>query len=132
MSRTPDSVLKTIAESVNADPALIRRGRYVNLTFQLGIDNNDYLITVNQGKIAGVELRRLSTETGVFSIRSTLLHWQKFWQRVPPRDYQDLFSMLPKQYAQIDGDVLPLMQNLQYFKDVLACGRELARNVANA
>jgi hypothetical protein len=132
MSRTVDSVLITITDRVNGDPALTRRGRYVNLTFQLGIDNDDYLITIKEGSVVGVELRHLSTETGVFSIRSSLAHWQQFWLPVPPRDYQDLFSMLPKQYAQLDGDVLPLMQNLQYFKDVLACGRQLPEDTVDA
>jgi hypothetical protein len=32
--------------------------------------------------------------------------------------------MLPKGLAKIDGDLLPLMQNLQYFKDVIASPRE--------
>lgn len=132
MSRTVDSVLKTITGRVNGDSALTRRGRYVNLTFQLGINNDDYLFTIKQGCIVGIEQRQLSTETGVFSIRASLSHWQQFWLPVPPRDYQDLFSMLPKQLAQIDGDVLPLMQNLQYFKDVLACGRQLPEGVVNA
>jgi hypothetical protein len=37
----------------------------------------------------------------------------------PPRDYHDIFAMLPKQIARIDGELLPLMQNLQYFKDII-------------
>ena len=28
--------------------------------------------------------------------------------------------MLPKGLARLDGDLVPLMQNLQYFKDVIA------------
>ena len=132
MTRTVDLILKQIVQRVNDDDALVRRGRYVNLTFQLGIDADDYLLMVKEGRITNAAARILATETGVFSIRAQLPHWQKFWQPVPPRDYQDLFSMLPKQYATIDGDVLPLMQNLQYFKDVLACGRELQKSTANA
>ncbi len=31
--------------------------------------------------------------------------------------------MLPKGLARIDGDLVPLMQNLQYFKDVIAAPR---------
>lgn len=132
MSRAVELILTQIIESVNSDESLVRRGRYVNLTFQLGIDNDDYLVTVENGRLVSIQPRTLSTETGVFSVRAQLQHWHKFWQPLPPRDYQDLFSMLPKQYAQIDGDVLPLMQNLQYFKDLLACGRELEMGGANA
>jgi len=130
--RTVDSILTQIVENVASDESLQRRGRYVNLTFQLGIGDDDYLLTVQSGRITDVRLRSLSTETGTFSIRATLQHWRNFWRPVPPRDYQDLFSMLPKRYAQIDGDVLPLMQNLQYFKDLLACGRELKKSASDA
>ncbi len=43
---------------------------------------------------------------------------------MPRRDYHDVWSMLPKGLARIDGDLVPLMQNLQYFKDVIAAPRE--------
>lgn len=132
MTRVVESILTQIIESVNSNESLVRRGRYVNLTFQLGIDDDDYLVVIENGRLGSIHLRTLSTETGVFSVRAQSQHWHKFWLPVPPRDYQDLFSMLPKQYARIDGDVLPLMQNLQYFKDLLACGRELQKGVASA
>ncbi len=132
MSRDVESIITQIIQGVNGDAALVRRGRYVNLTFQLGIDNHNYLVTVDNGRLTDIQPRLLSTETGVFSVRAKSEHWHKFWLPVPPRDYQDLFSMLPKQYAQIDGNVLPLMQNLQYFKDVLACGRLPQEGAANA
>lgn len=134
MTDSVDAVLAQIVERVNSDEALVRRGRYVHLTFQFGINpsnegqdgeaTEDYLIVVQHGRITDVQRRTLSTETGVFSVRASLSDWRRFWQLVPPRDYQDLFSMLPKNFAQLDGDLLPLMQNLQYFKDVLACGRQ--------
>lgn len=132
MTRAVDSILDQIVESVNSDHSLQRRGIYVNLTFQLGVGSDEYLLTVRSGRITDVQLRTLATETGTFSVRAAMQHWQKFWQPVPPRDYQDLFSMLPKKYAQIDGDVLPLMQNLQYFKDLLASGRETRKSADNA
>jgi len=62
----------------------------------------------------------LPTDTGSFSIRASKDSWYKHWQVTPPRDYHDIFAMLPKQIARIDGDLLPLMQNLQYFKDIIA------------
>jgi len=132
VARTVELILQQIAERVNANDPLVHRGRYVNLTFQLGLGKEEYLVCVRDGRIHDIQPRTLATETGVFSVRSDLSHWEKFWLPVPPRDYQDLFSMLPKQFARIDGDVLPLMQNLQYFKDVLASGRETEIGATNA
>ena len=105
---------------VNADARLVNRGRWVNLTFLFGISNDDYLISIVAGKITAIRRRHLATDTGEFSIRASAESWAKHWQAVPPRDYHDIFAMLPKQIAKIDGRLEPLMQNLQYFKDVIA------------
>jgi acyl-CoA hydrolase len=109
---------------VNADPALVHRGRWVNLTFTLGVGDIDYLITVQQGKIIKITQRTLQTVTGRFSIRADAHSWRKHWQKSPQRDYHDIFAMLAKDIVHIDGDLLPLMQNLQYFKDLISKNRE--------
>ena len=75
MRRTVESILEQIVQNVNGDEALLRRGRYVSLTFQLGIDDDDYLLTVVNGRISECRLRTLATETGVFSVRGAFGHW---------------------------------------------------------
>ena len=112
-----------IRERVNGDGALVRRGRFVSLAFLLGVGEQDYVITIEQGRVVAVEPRRFATATGRFTIRATAPAWEEFWKPVPKRDHHDLFSMLAAGITTIDGDLLPLMQNLQYFKDVLATPR---------
>ena len=109
---------------VNSDPALLRQGRWVTLTFILGVDDIDYLITIQKGKIINITQRALQTVTGRFSIRADAQSWRKHWQKIPQRDYHDIFAMLAKGIVSIDGDLLPLMQNLQYFKDLISKNRE--------
>ena len=113
-------MIEDMQNLVNADFSLVHRGRWVNLTFVLGIDEDDYLITISAGKITNIRQRHLPTDTGKFSIRASAKSWAKHWQVVPPRDYHDIFAMLPKQIVKIDGTLEPLMQNLQYFKDIIA------------
>ena len=112
-----------LLECVNADAALVRRGRFVTLAFLLGVGDHDYVVTIAQGRVVSVERRRLATITGRFTVRAAAPVWQEFWTAVPKRDHHDLLSMLAAGLAKIDGDLLPLMQNLQYFKDVLAAPR---------
>ena len=50
---------------VNADARLVHRGRWVNLTFLLGIGNDDYLISIVAGKITAIRRRHLATDTGL-------------------------------------------------------------------
>ena len=119
-----DLDLTELDSLVNADPALVHRGRWVNLTFTLGVGDIDYLITIEQGKIIKITQRTLQTVTGRFSIRADAISWRKHWQKIPQRDYHDIFAMLAKGIVNIDGDLLPLMQNLQYFKDLISKNRE--------
>jgi len=113
-------MLDSLKETVNRDAALVRRGRWVNLDFLFGIGEEEFVITVAEGRILKVEARRLPTHGGRFAIRADRETWEEHWRPVPKRDYHDIWSMLPKGLATLDGDLLPLMQNLQYFKDVIA------------
>jgi hypothetical protein len=116
-------MIETIAERVNADAGLVRRGRFVELAFLVGVGEADWVVQVAAGRIASVSRRSLATSTGRFTIRAAAEVWEEFWKAVPRRDHHDLMSMLAAGLARIDGDLLPLMQNLQYFKDVLAAPR---------
>lgn len=116
-------MIEHIVDRVNANEALVRHGQYVSLAFLVGVGQQDYVVTVERGRIVSVEPRRLATMTGRFTIRASKSVWDEFWRPVPRRDHHDLWAMLAAGLATIDGDLLPLMQNLQYFKDVLAAPR---------
>ena len=115
--------INEMQERVNTNRRLVYQGRWVNLTFVLGVGDDDHLITIAASTITEIRQRHLPTDTGSFSIRASSESWAKHWQAVPPRDYHDIFAMLPKGIATIDGTLLPLMQNLQYFKDIIAVMR---------
>ena len=119
-----DLDLTRLDSHVNADQVLVNRGRWVNLTFTLGAGETDYLITIEQGKITNITKRKLQTKSGQFSIRADVPSWRKHWQKTPQRDYHDIFAMLAKGLVNIEGDLVPLMQNLQYFKDLISKNRE--------
>ena len=116
-------MIENLADRVNADAALVRRGRHVSLKFLWGIGDDEYIVEIAAGRVAGVEKRAFATDSGCFTVRAAAAVWAEFWQPIPKRNHHDLFSMLSVGIAEIDGDLLPLMQNLQYFKDVLAALR---------
>lgn len=117
-------MLTKLKSRVNDNSALTRRGKWVNLSFILGIDEKDYLIDIEQGQITQIRKRKLETESGAFSIRAKKITWQEHWKQMPKRDYHDIWSMLPKKLITLDGDLTPLIQNLQFFKDLIASLRE--------
>lgn len=116
-------MIEHLAASVNGDPALVRRGRWVTLDFVLGIGDEDWVVSIERGRVTGVERRRLATRSGRFSIRASRAVWDEFWKPLPRRDHHDLWAMLAAGLVRIDGDLLPLIQHLQYVKDVLAAPR---------
>jgi hypothetical protein len=118
-------LIQDMQNRVNADSRLIARGKWSNLSFVLGVGEDDYLISIAAGKLTDIYLRHLPTDTGQFSIRASAESWAKHWQALPPPDYHDIFAMLPKQIVKIDGMLEPLMQNLQYFKDIIAIPGDL-------
>lgn len=116
-------MIEQLPERVNGNAALLRRGRHVSLDFLVGVGDTDFVVSVFKGRIESVVARQLPTHSGRFSIRAAEDTWQEHWQPMPRRGRHDLFSMVADGAAQFDGDLLPLMQNLQYFKDVLASPR---------
>lgn len=113
-------MIEKIAQKVNGNEALLRSGRFVTLDFVVGIGETDYLVSVREGRIDEVKERRLQTHSGIFAVRAARDTWSEHWQAMPRRGRHDLFSMVADGAATFEGDLLPLMQNLQYFKDVLA------------
>ncbi|MBL4721686.1 MAG: hypothetical protein JKY20_11220 [Alphaproteobacteria bacterium] len=119
-------MIETIMDRVNKNAGLVRRGRYVTLDFLVGIGDVDYIFRIDRGRIESVTPRTKAMVTGHFSIRAADDVWAEFWKPMPRRDYHDLFSMFAAGRAQLDGDVTPFMQNIRYFKDVLAAPRPVA------
>ena len=117
-------LIKNIKKLVNNNTQIISKGRWVNLKFILGVDAEDFIFEINCGKIVSIKKRTVDTKTGLFKISASLTSWKKHWLHMPPRDYHDLFAMLSKKIVKIDGNILPLMQNLQFFKDLIASNRE--------
>ena len=120
-------MFKRIKQKVNNDTALLHSGRFVKLDFLVGVGDTDYVVAVREGRIETIEERRLPTHTGVFSVHATTAAWEAHWHLMPRRGRHDLFSMVADGAATFEGNLLPLMQNLQYFKDVLASPRRERR-----
>ena len=116
-------VIQNIKNKVNNNTILIERGKWINLTFVLGVDEKEFIVKIIDGKINSIYQKKVDTEFGIFKISSSLKNWQNHWLKIPPRDFHDLFAMLSKKLVKLDGDLKPLMQNLQYFKDLIASNR---------
>ena len=117
-------MIDNIASLVNADAKLVRRGRFVDTTFMIAIDEAYTLIRVQEGRIAKVTPGPFITPDYSFALRASRAVWEKFWQPLPPLGFTDIFALVKQKLMKVEGDIHPFMANLLYFKDVIAAPRK--------
>jgi len=119
-------MIERLAELVNADEKLVRRGRFVHTTFLIEVGDTGYLVRIVDGRIAAVTPGPFITPNYSFALRAPRDAWETFWQDLPPPGFNDLFALFKHGLLRIEGDLHPFMANLLYFKDVLASLRRAA------
>lgn len=120
-------MIERLVDLVNADAALVRRGRFLTTDFLVEVGDEPYHVSVQDGRIAGVARGPALMRPWRFAIRASEDTWREFWQPVPRPGYHDLFALTRFGRARIEGDLQPLMANLRYIKEVLETPRRLAR-----
>ena len=121
-------MIERIVDLVNADAALVRRGRFLTTDFLVEVGDEPFQVSVEAGRIVSVTRGAAPARPWRFAIRASAEAWREFWQPVPRAGYHDLFALTRFGHARIEGDLLPLMANLRYIKEVLETPRRLSRS----
>ena len=112
-----------VPHQLERDADLIRRGAFFDARFQVKIGDIPYDIIVAAGRIVLFERGPFVMRSWRFAVRGTAEAWAQFWQPVPPPGWHDLFALSKRGVLTLEGDLHPLMANLQYIKDLLALPR---------
>ena len=81
------------ARQVNEDRRLPVIGRFFSGSFVLGIDDTDYLIEVNKGKVQKIAEGLAPNDFGFeFALRASSVTWGKFAQQIPPPMFNDIWA----------------------------------------
>jgi hypothetical protein len=128
-----DDLAKKLATIFDQLPALVgpdlqRRGVWFSERFRVGIGSIPFDVTAAQGRIVSVERGPFLMRSHRFAIAASADAWQRLWQPIPEPGWHDILAIYKRGYAQIEGDLQPLMANLQYVKDVLATPRQIMRS----
>ena len=116
------------ARLVNEDRRLPVIGRFFSGRFVLGIDDTDFLIAVNQGKVQRIAESLAPNDFGFeFALRATSATWGKFAQQIPPPMFNDIWAMAHPlhRHLRIDGNAMPFWQNLQALTHMLSLMRKV-------
>lgn len=119
-------MFERLAELVNGNEALVRRGRLLSVDLLLQSGDTPYHVSIRDGRIAAVETGPVLMRPWRFAIRARDDAWRAFWRTEPAPGYHDIFAMAKLGVATIEGDLQPLMANLRYIKEVLAAPRAVA------
>ena len=119
--------IEQLPRLVNEDADLVRRGAWLDLRFQIGLGAMPYYVTLAGGRITGLDKGPLLMASSRFQVHATTEGWRKFWAPVPEPGWHDLLALTKRGAACIDGDLHPLLANLQYFKDLLAAPRRASK-----
>lgn len=105
------------------DQDLIRRGRWLGVDCRVDIGSEPFFLSIRDGALASLERGTKLMRSTAFTVRATDEAWTNHWKPMPDPGWHDLFALTKRGAASIDGDLRPLLQSLQYFKDLLALPR---------
>ena len=119
-------MLGALAELANGDTLLVNRGRFLNTSFMIEIDAEQWLVRILDGRVFEVVRGPFVMPRWSFALRATASDWNLFWSPNPPPGYHDLFALIRFRRLSVEGDMHAFMANLFYFKALLAKLRRTA------
>ena len=106
-----------------ADEDLMRRGRFLSCTFELGVGSLPLAVAIEAGRVTSVVRGPFLLKPWTFAIRAEAQTWQRFLEAYPAPGWHDLMALTKVGRARVEGNLVPFMGNLQYVKDLLALPR---------
>lgn len=122
---TPADRFAKLPDLLSDEADLLRRGRWLDVDCRIDIGSEPFHLTLVQGALAAFDRGPRLMRSTVFTVRGTDEAWTRHWRTMPEPGWHDLFALTKRGAASFDGDLRPLLQNLQYFKDLLALPRRL-------
>jgi len=116
-------VLDMIAVMIDATPHLLRLGALFSETVLLEVDGDAYYLVFHRGRLETIAYGQNRKTPWRFAIRTDSEALHKFWQPLPSPGFHDIFGLVKLGRATIDGDILMLVKNLRYIKEILAIPR---------
>jgi hypothetical protein len=106
------------------DADLKRRARWLNVDCRVDVGDEPFHLAFRDGTLSSFDRGKRLMRSSTFAFHATEEAWVEHWRPVPKPGWHDLFALTKRGVASMEGDLRPLLQNLQVFKDLLALPRE--------
>jgi hypothetical protein len=110
---------------LDRDANLLRRGAFFDARFHVGIGEIQFDVKIERGRINSLDRGPFIQRSWRFAVRGTTEAWSRLWAPIPEPGWHDLFALTKKGCMTLEGDLQPVMANLQYLKDLLVLPRRL-------
>lgn len=117
--------LEQIRDGLASSPHLLRMGRLFSETVLIEVDGAEFYLTFEKGVLHQIVEGPNRKTPWRFALRTDTEALTKFWQPRPEPGFHDIFGLVKIGRGQIDGDILCLVKNLRFFKEVLALPRTM-------
>jgi hypothetical protein len=114
---------REIEARLGDQPHLLRLGRLFSETVLIEIDGEEIYLTFDKGRIVSVLAGPSRKTPWRFALRTDADALEQFWQARPAPGFHDIFGLAKIGRGRIDGDILCLVKNLRFFKEVMALAR---------
>ncbi|MGB0659141.1 MAG: hypothetical protein ACPGNV_03095 [Mangrovicoccus sp.] len=114
---------KQIQATLEHRPHLLRLGRLFSETVLIEIDGQEIYLSFEKGHLIDVTEGPSLKTPWRFALRTDAAALQKFWQPRPEPGFHDVFGLVKIGRGRVDGDILALVRNLRFFKEVLGLAR---------
>lgn len=104
-------------------PHLVRLGRLFSETVLIEVEGQEVYLTFEKGHLVKISEGPSRKTPWRFALRTDGDALRKFWQPRPAPGFHDIFGLVKIGRGRIDGDILCLVKNLRFFKEVMALAR---------
>ncbi|WP_443069189.1 hypothetical protein [Sulfitobacter sp. HI0054] len=116
--------MRQIETRLDGAPHLHRLGALFSETVLIKIDGLEYYLVFDKGRIDRVVEGPSKKTPYRFGFVTDGEALREFWRATPKPGFHDIFAMVKIGRAEIVGDMLLLVKNLRFFKEVLALPRD--------
>ena len=124
-------MFKSLIEKNERRSELSIMAQYLNTCFMISTVDDEYLVKIEKGIVTIVEEGPFVMPSYIFKLTASKEEWFKFLQTTPQPGSHDIIAMLRRKVLKFEGDLLPLMSHLLYFKFLLASLRPKENNSKN-
>jgi pimeloyl-ACP methyl ester carboxylesterase len=114
---------RALLEKWNSNLHLVWRGRNLTADCLIQIGEAPFLVRIEQGRLEEYRRGLPLLRSWAFAIRGSARAWAALWEDAPPPGWHDIFALSKLGEMSLEGNLQPLMANLQFIKDVVTLPR---------